>query len=105
MEEALGDTGIDLADIHAVAVSHLHSDHAGGLKHFAGRVPVHIQRAESNVVLSRCRSPATRPIITGRTRQRGSPSHPAAAMAGRYCAVVYCAVADKPAASRSRSGK
>lgn len=32
--------------IHAVAVSHLHADHAGGLKHFAGRVPVHVQRAE-----------------------------------------------------------
>jgi N-acyl homoserine lactone hydrolase len=37
---------VDMADIYAVAVSHLHYDHAGGLKHFAGRVPVHIQRAE-----------------------------------------------------------
>jgi N-acyl homoserine lactone hydrolase len=46
LEEALDAAGIDLADIHAVAVSHLHSDHAGGLKHFAGRVPVHVQRAE-----------------------------------------------------------
>jgi glyoxylase-like metal-dependent hydrolase (beta-lactamase superfamily II) len=46
LDEALGAVGIDVADIHAVAVSHLHNDHAGGLKHFAGRVPVHVQRAE-----------------------------------------------------------
>jgi N-acyl homoserine lactone hydrolase len=46
VEEALAGAGIDLADVHAVAVSHLHSDHAGGLKHFAGRVPVHVQEAE-----------------------------------------------------------
>jgi glyoxylase-like metal-dependent hydrolase (beta-lactamase superfamily II) len=43
---ALGAAGLDLADIRAVAISHLHYDHAGGLKHVAGRVPVHIQRAE-----------------------------------------------------------
>ena len=43
---------MDLADIHAVAVSHLHYDHAGGLKHFAGRVPVHIQRAEYDYGMS-----------------------------------------------------
>ncbi|MEP7023576.1 MAG: N-acyl homoserine lactonase family protein [Actinomycetota bacterium] len=46
LEEALAGAGIDLADIYAVAVSHLHNDHAGGLKFFAGRVPVHVQRAE-----------------------------------------------------------
>jgi glyoxylase-like metal-dependent hydrolase (beta-lactamase superfamily II) len=46
LEEALAGAGIDLADVHAVAVSHLHNDHAGGLKHFAGRVPVHVQGAE-----------------------------------------------------------
>jgi len=46
LEEALADVGVDLADVGAVAVSHLHVDHAGGLKHFAGRVPVHVQRAE-----------------------------------------------------------
>lgn len=46
LPEALGRAGIDMADIRAVAVSHLHNDHAGGLKHFAGRVPVHVQRAE-----------------------------------------------------------
>ena len=32
-------------DILTVAVSHLHNDHAGGLKHFAGRVP-YIKKAE-----------------------------------------------------------
>jgi glyoxylase-like metal-dependent hydrolase (beta-lactamase superfamily II) len=46
LEEALSAAGIELADVHAVALSHLHNDHAGGLKHFAGRVPVHVQRAE-----------------------------------------------------------
>jgi N-acyl homoserine lactone hydrolase len=46
LAEALDRVGIDVAAIHAVAVSHLHWDHAGGLRHFAGRVPVHAQRAE-----------------------------------------------------------
>ncbi len=46
IEEALDAAGIDIAEIHGVAVSHLHIDHAGGLKLFAGRVPVHAQRAE-----------------------------------------------------------
>lgn len=49
---ALGAAGLDLADVRAVAISHLHYDHAGGLKHFAGRVPVHIQRAELDYGLS-----------------------------------------------------
>ena len=46
IEEALDAVGIDVRDVAAVAVSHLHVDHAGGLKLFAGRVPVHAQRAE-----------------------------------------------------------
>jgi glyoxylase-like metal-dependent hydrolase (beta-lactamase superfamily II) len=46
LEEALDAAGIAMDAIHAVAVSHLHADHAGGLKHFAGRVPVHVQREE-----------------------------------------------------------
>lgn len=46
LEESLAAVGIRLESISAVAVSHLHYDHAGGLKHFAGRVPVHAQRAE-----------------------------------------------------------
>ena len=37
---------VDLRDIVAVAVSHFHHDHVGGLRHFAGRVPVFVQRAE-----------------------------------------------------------
>ena len=52
LDEALDAVGVDLADIHAVAVSHLHYDHAGGLRHFAGRVPVHIQRAELDYGMS-----------------------------------------------------
>ena len=43
---ALDRTGVDIAEIRGVALSHLHWDHAGGLRHFAGRVPVHAQRAE-----------------------------------------------------------
>jgi N-acyl homoserine lactone hydrolase len=46
VEEALAAVGIDLAEVRAVAVSHLHLDHAGGLKLFAGRVPVYVQRRE-----------------------------------------------------------
>lgn len=50
--EALDAVGVDLSDVTAVALSHLHVDHAGGLKHFAGRVPVHVQRAELDYGLS-----------------------------------------------------
>ncbi|MEH3142615.1 MAG: N-acyl homoserine lactonase family protein [Mycobacterium kyogaense] len=46
IEESLSDIGIDADDIRVVAVSHLHTDHAGGLKLFAGKVPVHAQRRE-----------------------------------------------------------
>lgn len=46
LEEALDKAGVGLQDIAAVAVSHLHNDHAGGLRHFAGSVPVHVQRSE-----------------------------------------------------------
>ena len=52
LDEALAGAGVDMTDIRAVAVSHLHYDHAGGLKHFAGRVPVHIQRAELDYGMS-----------------------------------------------------
>jgi N-acyl homoserine lactone hydrolase len=44
--EALDSVGVDIASISAVALSHLHHDHAGGLKLFAGRVPVHAQQRE-----------------------------------------------------------
>ncbi len=46
IEEALEKAGIAFDAIAAVGVSHLHLDHAGGLKLFAGRVPVHAQRRE-----------------------------------------------------------
>jgi glyoxylase-like metal-dependent hydrolase (beta-lactamase superfamily II) len=46
LESALAAVGLELDDVVAVAVSHLHNDHAGGLRHFAGRVPVHAQRRE-----------------------------------------------------------
>ena len=52
LEDALDAAGIAMPEIYAVAVSHLHNDHAGGLKHFAGRVPVHLQRAELDFGLS-----------------------------------------------------
>lgn len=52
LEEALEDAGVALDEVVAVAVSHLHNDHAGGLRHFAGRVPVHAQRAELDYGLS-----------------------------------------------------
>ena len=46
IEEGLAAVGVDIDDIHGVALSHLHHDHAGGLKLFAGRVPVHMQQRE-----------------------------------------------------------
>jgi glyoxylase-like metal-dependent hydrolase (beta-lactamase superfamily II) len=38
--------GVDPGKVFAVALSHLHSDHAGGLRLFAGEVPVFCQRRE-----------------------------------------------------------
>jgi glyoxylase-like metal-dependent hydrolase (beta-lactamase superfamily II) len=52
IEESLHDIGIDIDDIGVVALSHLHHDHAGGLKLFAGKVPVHAQRREVEYGLS-----------------------------------------------------
>jgi N-acyl homoserine lactone hydrolase len=52
LEEALARAGLHLDAIELVAVSHLHADHAGGLKLFAGRVPVHVQRWELQYGLS-----------------------------------------------------
>jgi N-acyl homoserine lactone hydrolase len=53
LHEALEAAGVALDDIAAVALSHLHNDHAGGVRHFAGRVPVYTQRAELEYGLSR----------------------------------------------------
>ncbi|MGE2712650.1 N-acyl homoserine lactonase family protein [Mycolicibacterium litorale] len=52
IEQRLAEVGVDIDEIHTVAVSHLHVDHAGGLKLFAGRVPVHAQRRELEYGLS-----------------------------------------------------
>jgi glyoxylase-like metal-dependent hydrolase (beta-lactamase superfamily II) len=46
LEEALAAAGIEMDEISAVGLSHLHLDHAGGLRHFAGKVPVHCQKRE-----------------------------------------------------------
>jgi N-acyl homoserine lactone hydrolase len=46
LEQAFDLVGVSPDDVVAVALSHLHNDHAGGLRHFAERVPVHCQRRE-----------------------------------------------------------
>ena len=46
LEDAFALVGVDPRDVVLVALSHLHNDHVGGLRHFAGRVPVHIQQRE-----------------------------------------------------------
>ncbi|MDV8070714.1 N-acyl homoserine lactonase family protein [Rhodococcus sp. IEGM 1366] len=43
---AFESAGLTIDEISMVALSHLHHDHAGGLKLFAGRVPIHLQRRE-----------------------------------------------------------
>ena len=43
--EALGSSGVDPADIVAIANCHMHADHAGGNHEFPG-VPIHVQRNE-----------------------------------------------------------
>lgn len=63
IEESLSGIGIDVDDIRVVAVSHLHTDHAGGLKLFAGRVPVHAQRRELDYGLSRHPEPERHAIF------------------------------------------
>lgn len=44
--EALAARGLAPSDLASAAVSHLHLDHSGGLRHLAGTVPVAIQRCE-----------------------------------------------------------
>lgn len=51
LEVALEANGLDFDDVWAVALSHLHNDHAGGVRHFAGRAPVHLQRRELDFAL------------------------------------------------------
>jgi glyoxylase-like metal-dependent hydrolase (beta-lactamase superfamily II) len=52
LEDALARVGVDVRDVVGVAVSHLHNDHAGGLRHFAGRTPIHLQRRELEAALA-----------------------------------------------------
>lgn len=45
--EAVEEVGIAMEQVSVVALSHLHNDHAGGVRHFAARdVPVHVQKRE-----------------------------------------------------------
>ncbi len=53
LEEACESAGVPLEQIAALALSHLHNDHAGGVRLFTGRVPVHAQRRELEYGLSR----------------------------------------------------
>jgi glyoxylase-like metal-dependent hydrolase (beta-lactamase superfamily II) len=46
LEVAFELVGVDPDDVVVVGLSHLHNDHAGGLRYFADRVPVHAQRRE-----------------------------------------------------------
>lgn len=46
IEHELERVGLSVDDVVLVGVSHLHHDHSGGIKHFAGKVPIHMQRKE-----------------------------------------------------------
>lgn len=46
VERAFELVGVDPRDVIAVGLSHLHYDHAGGLRWFAEQAPVHLQRRE-----------------------------------------------------------
>lgn len=52
LESAFDAVGMTPDDVSVVALSHLHNDHAGGLRWFAGRLPVHLQRRELDYGLS-----------------------------------------------------
>jgi glyoxylase-like metal-dependent hydrolase (beta-lactamase superfamily II) len=52
LESAFDAVGMTPDEVSVVALSHLHNDHAGGLRWFAGRVPVHLQRRELHYGLS-----------------------------------------------------
>jgi glyoxylase-like metal-dependent hydrolase (beta-lactamase superfamily II) len=46
LEWAFERVGVDPRDVVAVGLSHLHNDHAGGVRWFAGGVPLHCQQRE-----------------------------------------------------------
>jgi glyoxylase-like metal-dependent hydrolase (beta-lactamase superfamily II) len=52
MERAFEYVGVDPRDVALVALSHLHYDHAGGLRWFAEQAPVHCQRTELTAALA-----------------------------------------------------
>ncbi|MHB8466246.1 MAG: N-acyl homoserine lactonase family protein [Acidimicrobiales bacterium] len=52
LEVAFELVGVSPDDVDVVALSHLHNDHAGGLRWFTERVPVHCQRRELEYGLS-----------------------------------------------------
>ncbi len=52
LEAAFELAGVDPRDVVGVCISHLHNDHSGGLRHFADRCPVYIQRAEYDAGMS-----------------------------------------------------
>ncbi|MGH3225824.1 MAG: N-acyl homoserine lactonase family protein [Streptosporangiaceae bacterium] len=52
LKAALDEAAVPIDAIDAVAISHLHNDHVGGVRHFAGLAPVHVQRAELSYGLS-----------------------------------------------------
>jgi glyoxylase-like metal-dependent hydrolase (beta-lactamase superfamily II) len=63
IEQRLAEVGVDIDQIHTVAVSHLHHDHAGGIKLFADKVPVHAQRRELEYGLSNHPEPERNAIV------------------------------------------
>jgi glyoxylase-like metal-dependent hydrolase (beta-lactamase superfamily II) len=52
VERAFEHVGVDPRDVAVVAVSHLHYDHAGGIRWFAEHAPIHCQRRELDFALS-----------------------------------------------------
>jgi len=52
LERALAAHGLTLGDISRIYLSHLHNDHAGGLRLFGASVPVWVQRRELEYGLS-----------------------------------------------------
>jgi glyoxylase-like metal-dependent hydrolase (beta-lactamase superfamily II) len=52
LEDALGAHGVALSDIARIYLSHLHNDHAGGLRLFGSSMPVWVQRRELEYGLS-----------------------------------------------------
>ena len=52
VERAFEHVGIDPRDVAVVAVSHLHYDHAGGIRWFAEHAPIHCQKRELDFALA-----------------------------------------------------